>query len=109
MCGRSPEMLAALGYLHGVSGNVIGARGILEELRRLADVRYVSPARIAQVHAGIGERAEALDRLEEAHAERAADLAWLNVRPVFATLRDEPRFTALLNAMRLSPSSPVAD
>jgi hypothetical protein len=102
-------MLAALGYLHGVSGNVIGARGILEELRRLADVRYVSPARIAQVHAGIGERAEALDRLEEAHAERAADLAWLNVRPVFATLRDEPRFTALLNAMRLSPSSPVAD
>jgi serine/threonine protein kinase/tetratricopeptide (TPR) repeat protein len=109
LCGRSPEMLAALGYLHGVSGNVIGARGILEELRRLADLRYVSPARIAQVHVGIGERAEALDRLEEAHAERAADLAWLNVRPVFASLRDEPRFTALLNAMRLSPSSPVTD
>ena len=63
----------------------------------------------AEVHVGIGEHAEALNRLEEAHAERAADLAWLNVRPVFASLRDEPRFAALLNAMRLSPSSPVAD
>jgi serine/threonine-protein kinase len=109
LSGRSPEVLAALGYLHGVSGDINRARGILDELRRLADVRYVSPARLAQVHVGIGERAEALDRLEEAHAERAADLAWLNVRPVFASLRDEPRFTALLNAMRLSPSSPVAD
>ncbi len=108
LSGRSPEILAALGYLHGVSGDTHGARGILSELSRLADVRYVSPARLAQVHAGIGERAEALDRLEEAYAERAADLAWLNVRPVFASLRDEPRFTALLKAMRLSPSSPVA-
>jgi len=109
LSGRSPEILAALGYLHGVSGDINGAQGILDELRRLADVRYVSPALLAQVHVGIGERAEALDRLEEAHAERAADLAWLNVRPVFASLRDEPRFAALLNAMRLSPSSPVAD
>lgn len=109
LSGRSPEILAALGYLHGVSGDSNGARGILDELSQLADVRYVSPARLAQVHVGVGERAEALDRLEEAHAERAADLAWLNVRPVFASLRDEPQFTALLNAMRLSPSTPVAD
>jgi serine/threonine-protein kinase len=109
LCGRSPEMLAALGYLHGVSGDVNGARGILQELRQLADVRYVSPARIAQVHVGLGERVEALDRLEEAHAEHAADLAWLNVRPVFASLRDEPRFAALLTAIRLSPLSLAAN
>ena len=103
LSGRSPEILAALGYLHGVSGNVDRARAILDELLRLAAERYVSPARIAQVHAGIGERAEALDRLEEAHAEQAADLAWLNVRPVFASLRDEPRFIALLKPMGLVP------
>ena len=51
------------------------------------------------MHVGLGERAEALDRLEEAHAERAADLAWLGVRPVFASLRAEPGFTALLTQM----------
>ncbi len=108
LSGRSPEILAALGYLHGVSGDIIGARGILGELKQLAGVRYVSPARIAQLHVGLGERADALDRLEEAHAEHSADLAWLDVRPVFASLRDEPRFGALLKAMRLSPQTPSA-
>jgi tetratricopeptide (TPR) repeat protein len=102
LSGRSPEILAALGYLHGLAGNLDGARGVLGELERLSGERYVSPARLAQVHVGLGERAAALDRLEEAHAERAADLAWLGVRPVFASLRDEPRFNALLKQMMLS-------
>ena len=101
LSGRSPEILAALGYLHGLSGNVAGARESLDDLRRLSGERYVSPARLAQVHVGLGERTEALDRLEEAHAERAADLAWLGVRPVFASLRTEPRFLALLKGIGL--------
>jgi hypothetical protein len=54
------------------------------------------------VHVGLGERTEALDCLEAAHAGRAADLAWLTVRPVFANLRDEPRFTALATQMHLA-------
>jgi TolB-like protein len=102
LSGRSPEILAALGYLHGVSGQIEGARGVLDELRSLADQRYVSTARLAEVHIGLGERSEALDRLEEAHTDRAADLAWLAVRPVFASLRADPRFNALLTQMGLA-------
>jgi len=75
LSGRSPEILAALGYLHGVSGDIERAQGVLNELRQVADTRYVTPAKIAQVHVGLGERAEALGKLEEAHTERAADLA----------------------------------
>jgi serine/threonine-protein kinase len=104
LSGRTPEILAALSYLHGVSGDIFAARKGLDELMGFAAARYVSPATLAQVHVGLGDRGAALDRLEEAHAERAADLAWLSVRPVFAGLRDEPRFTALLTQMRLSPS-----
>jgi tetratricopeptide (TPR) repeat protein len=102
LSGRSPEILAALGYLQGVSGQIDSARSVLDELERLAVERYVSPARIAQVHIGLGERAGALERLEEAHADRTADLAWLGVRPVFASLRVEPRFTALVKPMGLA-------
>jgi hypothetical protein len=82
---------------------------ILKHDAVLSTHRYVSSASLAQVPVGLGGRGAALDRLEEAYAERAAELAWLNVRPVFAGLRDEPRFTTLLKQMRLSGSQiPVA-
>ena len=102
LSGRRPEILAALGYLLGVSRDIAGARGVLEELRRLSHDRYVSPAKIAEVHVGLGEPQEALEQLEAAHAERAADLAWLNVRPVFASLRAAPRLVALVSQISLA-------
>jgi serine/threonine-protein kinase len=99
LSGRGPEALAALGYLSGMAGDQVEARGIILELEGLAERRYVSPSMLAQVHAGLGETDRALDRLEQACAVRAADMAWLRVRPVFATLRGEPRFVALLRRM----------
>ena len=105
LSGRTPELLASLGFLYGRSGDPAAARGVLDELRRLSGERYVSPGRLAQVSVGLGDRVEALDRLEEAVAERAADVAWLSVRPVFADLRGEPRFGALLKQMGLAGSS----
>jgi tetratricopeptide (TPR) repeat protein len=102
LSGRSPEILAALGYFYGRAGDADRARAVLDELRTVGRTRYVSPAKIAQVHVGLDEPAEALARLEEARAERAGDLAWLAVRPVFATLTDDPRFIALLDKMGLA-------
>jgi serine/threonine-protein kinase len=101
LSGRNPELLAALGYLYGVSGQSDSARTVLNELTQLVSDRYVSPSRLAQVHVGLGERNQALDQLETAHREKSADLAWLGVRPVFASLRIEPRFGALLSEMGL--------
>ena len=101
LCGRMPEILASLGYLLGRSGDAAQARAVLNELTRASAERYVSPARLAHVHVGLNNREEVLDRLEAAAAERAADLAWLGVRPVFAAFRDEPRVVSLLKQMRL--------
>jgi serine/threonine protein kinase/tetratricopeptide (TPR) repeat protein len=102
LSGRTPELLASLGFLYGRSGDPAAARGVLDELHRLSGERYVSPGRLAQVLVGMGDRVAALDLLEEAVAERAADIAWLGVRPVFASLRGEPRFVALLEQMGLA-------
>jgi serine/threonine-protein kinase len=101
LSGRRPEILGALGYLHGRAGDAVGARRILIELTRLARERYVSPVRRAQVHVGLGQRNEALTELEKAYGERAADLAWLGVRPTFASLHAEPRFKSLLAQLHL--------
>jgi serine/threonine-protein kinase len=102
LSGPTPEILAAVGYLHGRSGDETAARVVLDDLRRLARDRYVSPARLAQVHLGLDEHNEALSLLERAHAERAPDLAWIAVRPVFGSVRTTSRFIALLERMGLA-------
>ena len=104
ICGRTPEIIAALGDLQARCGDVEGARTSLQELARTSASRYVSPGRMAQVHVALGEHTRALDLLEEAVAGHAADLAWLGVRPVFANLRGEPRFVALLGKLGLQAS-----
>jgi hypothetical protein len=95
-------VLAAVGYLRAVSSDTKGARSILAELRDLSERRYVSPTLLAQVCAGLNDKSAALDQLEEAVSARAADLAWLAVRPVFASLREEARFAALVKRLGLA-------
>jgi len=102
LSGRTPEILAALGYLHGVAGDKDSARGVLSELTRLAAGRYVSPAKIAQVQVGLGDTHAALDAIEAACAEHAADLAWVAVRPVYSRLRAESRFAAVRQRLNLA-------
>ena len=105
LSGRRPEALAALGYLHGLAGDREAAHRIRAELEALSATRYVSPSMPAQVHAGLGESSRALDCLEQACEVRAAEVAWLRVRPAFASLRDEPRFQALLRRMNVAEGS----
>jgi serine/threonine-protein kinase len=92
----SPEMTAAIGYVHARAGRHDEARRALDTLLARSRERYVSASLMAQVHAGLGETARALDYLTQASEERAADLAWLRVRPVFDTLRKEGRLVSLI-------------
>jgi serine/threonine-protein kinase len=108
LLGTTPEILSGLGYLHARGGRREEAFTVLDDIRRLSVQRYISPARIAQVYAGLGDTSAALDFLEQAHAERAADVAWLRVRPVFAPLHSEPRFRALVSQSGLAMQDGVA-
>jgi tetratricopeptide (TPR) repeat protein len=101
LSGGSPEMVAAIGYVAAKAGMIDRAREALGALERLAGARYVSPSLIAQVHTGLGHADDALDWLERARDGKAADLAWLAVRPVFDTLRAAPRFQAIQASMHL--------
>jgi serine/threonine protein kinase/tetratricopeptide (TPR) repeat protein len=95
------EMEAALGQAYAVAGRPEEARQVLAGLARRGEETYVSPALVASVHAALGEGEAALTWLERACEERAADLAWIGVRPVFDGLRDEPRFAALIERLGL--------
>ena len=56
---------------------------------------YVPSYYFALVHAGLGERDQALRYLERAYEERSTVLAYLLIDPRLAPLRDDPRFLAL--------------
>jgi len=101
LAGASPEMIAAIGYVAARAGTSSRAREALASLETLSTKRYVSPSLLAQVYAGLGERDAALTWIEKARDLRAADLAWIAVRPVFDDLRGEPRFEAVRRRMHL--------
>lgn len=107
LSGRSSETLAALGVAHATRGDEAAARAILTELDEARRFGYVSPCHPALVHAALGEHEAALDGLERALTVRAADLAWLAVRPTWDGVRAQPRFRALVERLGVGGDRPA--
>ena len=92
---------AQLGQALGVAGHEARARAILAELEALAKTQYVAAYYLAHVHTGLGERDAAVDCLERALEERSGAIYGIKGSYLFASLRDHPRFQALLKRMNL--------
>ena len=110
--GAIPNVLAALGQAHALAGRPERARSFLEELRTLAGSRHVSSTCYAIIHMGLGEKELALQALETGCDRRELPMAALAVHPAYDSLRDEPRFAALVERLGLtsamqSPARPV--
>jgi len=99
--GRNPEVEGELGYALGVAGRRAEALAMLEGLRQLSSTRYVSPYSVALVHAGLGDRDQALAWLEKAYLERSDYMPYLNREPMLDGLRSDPRFAALVRRVGL--------
>ena len=84
------------GYVFAVGGREREAREELAELKRLRERKYVSAVGIAFIHAGLGEKEEALAWLEKGYEERAFQMQFLKVEPRWNAFRNDPRFTDLM-------------
>ena len=93
--GASLNRKSSLGHTYAAAGEQAKARAILAELQKATAERYVPAYWFALVHAGLGERDQALRYLERAFEERSTILAYLPIDPRLAPLRSEPRFVAL--------------
>jgi len=82
------------------------ARAILNRLLELSKTRFVPPVSLAVLHAALGENALALDALERAFAAHDTQLVFLKDDPRWSGLRKEPRFAALLHALKLDRYGP---
>ncbi len=103
LSGGSAETVAGLAYAEARLGREPQARAALDELTRRS--AYVSPVRVAQVHLGLGDRADALEWLERAVDERATDVVWFGVHPIYDSLRNERRFDDLLERIGLAATA----
>jgi TolB-like protein/Tfp pilus assembly protein PilF len=91
-----PYPLAMLGHLYGTVGRSDDARQILERLRQRREQRYTDAYYAAIVFLGLGDRAQALDWLEQGYQDRDGfNMALIRVDPLLAPLHGDPRFEAL--------------
>ena len=96
----APSYLGGLGWAYANAGRKTEARSVLSQLCEMRKQRYVMATNMALIHAGLGEKEEALGYLEQGFEERAAWMVYLNTDPRYDTLRSEPRFRELLRRMK---------
>lgn len=104
--GKSPELLAHLGYVYAVSGRREDAQKVLDELEESSNRHYVPSFYRALVCVGLDQKDEAFEWLEKGYQERDVNLVSLAVEPTLASLREDARFTRLLQLTRLLPHLP---
>jgi hypothetical protein len=62
---------------------------------------FVSPYSFARIHTGLGNKDVAFEWLDKTMREQHGIIAYLQVEPVFDSLRDDPRFGELLDRIGL--------
>ena len=93
--------VASLGHAYAAAGRTADARRCLEDLNAMARRRFVGSDSIALVHAGLGEREEALSLLEKAGEERDVEVMNIGYESRWGPLRSDPRFEDLLKRLHL--------
>jgi serine/threonine protein kinase/Tfp pilus assembly protein PilF len=88
-----------LGYLYGIAGMRDKAIQVLQGLLDLSKKRYVSPCGIATIYAGLGQKDNAFQWLDEAYEEHDHWMIYLRGFPIFDRIRSDPRFDILLKKM----------
>jgi tetratricopeptide (TPR) repeat protein len=91
---ENTTMIAVLGYASGMGGKHDEARAILKKLE--SGTRPVSAFEKSMIYIGLGETDRAFESLEKALNERAWQLGFLKVEPLFDPLRSDPRFADLM-------------
>jgi serine/threonine protein kinase/Tfp pilus assembly protein PilF len=101
--GPDPGTLADFARVHALAGNVSEAERLMRDLEAApAKIgRIVSSDRLAFVHLALGDQDIALNLLQRALSERAANIPWLLVDPHYDSLRGDPRFERLLEQLNL--------
>jgi len=105
LSNHSGLMVACLGGIFASWGREDAARKILGELEEMGRRKYVSQVFVSAIFAGLGERDEALARLERAYDERCTWLPrGLAADARFDSLHGDARFQDLMRRVGITPT-----
>jgi serine/threonine protein kinase len=104
---RFSRVLASLGCAYTAAGRTTDAVAIHDELvaRKESPELYTSCLDIALLSTWMGEHASALEWLERANDDRAAWMSFLNVDPMWDSIRADDRFRNIVRQTGLEPRS----
>jgi tetratricopeptide (TPR) repeat protein len=103
LTGGAGVVRMGMAYNFALAGNTEGSLQIAKDLSE--EKSYVSPAYLAAIYAGLGNKNEAFRLLDQAVDERSGSLVFLNVEPIVDKLRSDPRFDVLLRRVGLRVGS----
>jgi serine/threonine-protein kinase len=92
-------ILMSTGYAYAKSGRRRDAEAMIRRLRSPAPSRYSIAYCTATVYAGLGDKDKAFAELDRSYAQREWWLTRLKVDPLMDSLRDDPRFAAMLDRL----------
>ncbi len=101
LSGGSQQAVSMLGFALARAGREREARALLTSLLQRAQREYLPPTSIASIYCGLGDTGQALTWLERGYAARDVRMSFLKVDSRWDALRGEPRFVALMHAMKL--------
>jgi TolB-like protein len=96
--GENDDQIAAALAL---SGHREEALQILNNLKAIAQRRYVSSFSLARVCIALGDQEQALAWLQKADEEQAGEMRYIKVDPRFVSLHSDPRFQEILRHRNL--------
>jgi Flp pilus assembly protein TadD len=99
LTNRSGRTLGFLGYAYGLMGRRSEAQAILRELEDKYLRRESIGQNVAAVYVGLADKEQAFAWLEKDLKARSGDLVRIKWYPPFESLRNDPRFKALLAQM----------
>ena len=100
--GPDPYLDGLTGYAEAMFGRREAARAILSDLTAKAAHQFVPSFSMALVCTGLGDRNAAFEWLSRSVQDRSTYMVYVNADPLLDTIRSDPRFLRLLEAMHLA-------
>ena len=104
LSGEDAELLSARGHFYAMLGERDKVDEVIGLLEERAKTTYVPAYLVARVHIGWGDNDHVFEWLNKAFDERYGYLAYLNVDPIFDSVRSDARFAELVRRVGLTKS-----